>query len=614
MNTPFSEVLQLRMSRRATLGALGALGASTLLARWLRADYASQSADWSSFEPLAHAADPNMAVAKGFRAQVLLAAGDPLLPKAPAYRAGIADAAAQAMQFGTHNDFIAFLPLPRGSRSSDHGLLCVNHEYSDLAMLFPRPEGACDKDNATREEIQHELAAQGHSVVEIRRVEGSWQVVRESPRNRRLTALTPMRFSGPVAGHERLRTKADPEGRRVLGTFDCCSGGTTPWGTVLIGEENVNKRFQGDPGQGPEARNHQRMDCGTELEYGWYRFHERFQLEKEPREPNRYGWVVEYDPYDPQSVPTKRTALGRFKHEGATTTLDASGRVVVYMGDDDEFEFLYRFVSRESYDANRPERNARLLDEGTLSVARFEADGSVRWLPLVHGTAPLDAAQGFASQADVLIEARTAATLLGATPMDRPEDVETNPVSGRVYVMLTNNRLRKEADPANPRVRNLHGHVLELIPPQAESGGHSHAADAFRWEILLQGGPPEKNREAGLWLSCPDNCTFDPSGGLWISTDGMARNEYCDGLFAVDLAGERRGTPRLFFRAPIGAEVCGPCFTPDGSTLFLSVQHPGDADAKGSSKGMHYNNPPTRFPDFDPKIPPRSSVVAIQRG
>jgi secreted PhoX family phosphatase len=517
------------------------------------------------------------------------------------------------MQFGTHNDFIAFLPLPRGSANSEHGLLCVNHEYSELAMLFPRPEGACDKDNATREEIQHELAAQGHSVAEIRRVEGQWQLVRQSPRNRRLTALTPMRFSGPAAGHERLRTRSDPEGRRVLGTFDCCSGGTTPWGTVLIGEENVNKRFQGDPGQGPEARNHQRMDCGTELEYGWYRFHERFQLKKEPREPNRYGWVVEYDPYDPQSVPTKRTALGRFKHEGATTTLDASGRVVVYMGDDDEFEFLYRYVSRERYEPSQPERNALLLDEGTLSVARFEADGSLRWLPLIQGTAPLDAAHGFASQADVLIEARTAATLLGATPMDRPEDVETNPVSGRVYVMLTNNRLRKEADPANPRVRNLHGHVLELIPPQAESGGHSHAADAFRWEILLQGGPPQKEREAGLWLSCPDNCTFDPSGGLWISTDGMARNEYCDGLFAVDLAGERRGTPRLFFRAPIGAEVCGPCFTPDGSTLFLAVQHPGDADAKGSSKGVHYNNPPTRFPDFDPKIPPRSSVVAIQR-
>ncbi|MEY2785127.1 MAG: hypothetical protein RL277_1337 [Planctomycetota bacterium] len=614
MNTPFSEVLQLRMSRRATLGALGALGASTLLARWLRADYAPQAADWSSFEPLAHAADPNMAVAKGFRAQVLLAAGDPLLPKAPAYRAGVADAAAQAMQFGTHNDFIAFLPLPRGSRSSDHGLLCVNHEYSDLAMLFPRPEGACDKDNATREEIQHELAAQGHSVVEIRRVEGSWQVVRESPRNRRLTALTPMRFSGPVAGHERLRTKADPEGRRVLGTFDCCSGGTTPWGTVLIGEENVNKRFQGEPVEGPEKRNHKRMDCGSELEYGWHRFHERFQLAKEPREPNRYGWVVEFDPYDPQSVPIKRTALGRFKHEGATTTLDASGRVVVYMGDDDEFEFLYRFVSRESYDANQPERNARLLDEGTLSVARFEADGSVRWLRLVHGTAPLDAAGGFASQADVLIEARSAATLLGATPMDRPEDVEAHPTTGRVYVMLTNNRLREQPNAANPRVRNLHGHVLELIPPTSATGGHAHDADVFRWEILLQGGPPESGREAGLWLSCPDNCTFDPSGRLWISTDGMARNEFCDGLFAVELTGEQRGTPRLFFRAPIGAEVCGPCFTPDGSTLFLSVQHPGDSDAKGSFKGIHYSNPPTRFPDFDPAIPPRSSVIAIQRG
>lgn len=612
MNTPFSQILEARLTRRAALGALGALGTSTLLARMLRAEPDAKLPGWTDFEPLPHAMSPDMAVAGGFDARVLISAGDPIQADAPAYRAGSADPQAQARQFGTHNDFIAFMPLPRGSASSDHGLLCVNHEYSDLGMLFPRESGACDRENATAAEIEHEMAAQGHSVVEIRRVEGRWQVQRNSRFNRRLTAWTPMRLTGPVAGHERLRTSADPGGRIVPGTFDCCSGGTTPWHTVLIGEENVNKRFAGDPRQGLETRNHTRMDCGTELEYGWHRFHERFQLAKEPHEPNRYGWVVEYDPYDPDSMPVKRTALGRFKHEGATTALDASGRVAVYMGDDDENEFLYRFVSRESFDPAKPQSHGGLLDDGVLSVARFDADGSVRWLPLVHGTGPLTAANGFHSQADVLIEARSAATLLGATPMDRPEDVEAHPRTGRVYVMLTNNRLRTDPNPANPRIRNLHGHVLELRPPTDEKG-INHAAESYRWEILLQGGPPEKGRKAGLWLSCPDNCTFDPTGQLWISTDGMVRNEYCDGLFAVALDGERRGTPRLFFRAPIGAEICGPCFTPDGSTLFLSVQHPGDTDSKGAAQGVHYSNPGCRFPDFDAATPPRSSVVAIQR-
>lgn len=555
-----------------------------------------------------------MHVAPGHLAKILIAAGDPLLPGAPPYVPGKPDAAAQAQQFGTHNDFIAFMPLPKGSRNSDHGLLCVNHEYSTLRMLFPGHERGDPRKSATQAEVDHELQAQGHSVVEIQRKDGVWGVVKDSRYHRRLTAITPMQLVGPAAGHERLRTKADPEGRIVLGTFDCCAGGTTPWGTVLIGEENVNKRFEGDPTQGREARNHTRMDCGRELEYAWSRFYERFRLDLEPNEANRYGWVVEYDPYDPKAQPKKRTALGRFKHEGATTALDASGRVIVYMGDDDEFEFLYRFVSDERWDPARPEAARDLLDKGTLYVARFHADGTLEWLPLIHGQGPLTAENGFHSQADVLIEARTAGSLLGATTMDRPEDVETNPLTQRVYVMLTNNRLRKEGDtnPANPQAKNSHGHVLELIPPSTAAGAN-HAAVRFRWEIFLKGGPPESDKPHEAWLSGPDNCTFDPAGRLWISTDGMARNSLCDGLFAMDVVGAGKALPRLFFRGPLGCEICGPCFTPDGTTLFLSVQHPGGSDAKGSSSGFHYGNPSSRFPDYREALPPRSAVVVITR-
>ena len=616
-NTPFHAVVA---SRRDTLKGLFA-GTAAALAPHAVLVAAPADPSTLTFTPPAHTIGDDHKVAAGYQARVLIRWGDPVDGAAPAFDPARQTAAAQEAQFGYNNDFVAFMPLPVGSANSDHGLLCVNHEYTNAELMFPGITSTNRVEAMTRAQVEVEMAAHGHSVLEIRRWGAEWQVVPDSPFNRRISALsTVMAVSGPAAGHARLRTKADPGGRMVIGTLNNCAGGVTPWGTVLIAEENIDSYFSGSAEGTAEEGNHHRMGIRGKSRHAWSRFHDRFDVAKEPNEPNRFGWIVEIDPYDPTFVPVKRTALGRFKHEAASTVQLADGRVAVYCGDDEAFEYLYRFVSTGTVNPRDRRANLGLLDEGTLSVARFDQDGTVTWLPLVWGQGGLTAENGFASQADVLIEARRAADVVGATPMDRPEDVETNPANGRVYVMLTNNSRRtpEQVGGPHPRARNGHGHVVELVPPGAGRGRvGDHAADRFAWDILLLAGRAEDgaryhplNDRFGTWMSSPDNCAFDNRGRLWISSDqgsNQRKNGIPDGLYACDVDGKGRALIKLFYACPRDAEMCGPAFTPDNRTLFVAVQHPGEA------KDSTYDTPSTRWPDFSPTMPPRPAVVAISR-
>jgi hypothetical protein len=424
--------------------------------------------------------------------------------------------------------------------------------------------------------------------------------------------------SGPAAGHDKLKTAADPTGRRVLGTLNNCAGGWTPWGTYLTAEENFNGYFGGNAAGLPDRELYARYGVTSSSWYSWSQHIDRFNVEREPHEPNRFGWIVEVDPYDPTSTPVKRTALGRFKHEAAMTIVNPDGRLVVYMGDDERNEYVYKFVTAGRYNPQDRAANRNLLDDGTLFVARFADDGKVTWVPMVQGQGPLTPANGFSNQGDVVINARKAADLLQATPMDRPEDVEPNPVTGRVYVILTNNAARtpERVNRANPRARNAHGHVIEIIPPGASIQQMDHAAPEARWEMFLIAGRPgidpgtmyHRAVTENGWLSCPDMCAFDKEGRIWIGSDGApSAARIADGIWAADTRGYGRGLTRLFYQAPIGAEVCGPCFTPDNTTLFVAVQHPAESD------GSTYEQPSTRWPDFQAGMPPRPSVVAITK-
>jgi secreted PhoX family phosphatase len=609
----FREVAATMLSRRAVLAA-GAMTPLAFLAGGALARNTAPDAGMLAdtppfgFAEIPHGMDADLHVPEGYQAQVLLRWGDPLLPGAPAFDPKTQTGETQRQQFGYNCDFTAFLPLPLGSDNPGRGLLCVNHEFIDPVLMHPVPAAT---PAARRTQAEIEMAAVGHSVVEIRRTAaGSWQLVPDSRYHRRFEALsTVYRLSGPAAGHSRMRTQADPSGTLVRGMLGNCAGGVTPWGTVLTCEENFNFFFSGKTDAEPV--NHQRFGVGTDSRYAWGAVDARFDLAQEPLEPNRYGWVVEIDPYDPDSVPVKRTALGRAKHECANTALCRDGRVAVYSGDDQYFEFVYKFVTEGRYDPRDRRANRDLLDAGILYVARFNADQTLDWLPLVFGVGPLTPANGFYSQADVVIEARRAGTLVGATPMDRPEDLEISPRTGRVYVILTKNDRRTAAgiNPANPRADNRFGQIVEIIPD-----GDDHAAVRGKWDFLLLGGDPRQagdkaqshpQTSANGWLACPDNGAFDNKGRLWVTTDGAAEAAgFADALYACITDGPWRGYSRQFCRMPVGAEATGPCFTPDDRTLFLSVQHPGqDSDT--------YAVPKTRWPDFQPDLPPRPSVVAI---
>jgi hypothetical protein len=615
----FQEIADIRFSRRTALKGLLATSALTAVGAALAPVEKARAAAGEStlkFTEVPHGYDAEFHVAEGYEAQVLLRWGDKVLADAPEFAPGKLTAEAQSKQFGYNCDFIGYLPLPAGSDSSENGLLFVNHEYTNPHLMFP---GFVDAKAAaagtTAESTAIEMEAHGGSIVEVKKEGGGWKAVDGSKYNRRITLNTEMEVGGPAAGHERMKTSADATGKKVLGMINNCAGGWTPWGTILTGEENFHQYFGGDPAGTAEATNHKRYGIKGEPSYPWGKFVERFDVTREPNEPNRFGWIVEVNPYDPDQVPVKRTALGRFKHEGATTVINPDGRIVAYTGDDERFEYVYKYVSNGTFDPAAGLANSALLDDGTLYVARFAADGSVEWLPLVQGQGELTEANGFKSQADVLIEARRAADLLGATKMDRPEDIETSPKTGRVYIALTKNDKRKpeQVDAANARPDNKWGHIVELTPPDKD-GKPDHSAARFAWDIFIQAGNPKDAAQGAKyggdvsdsgWFANPDNFAFDPQGRIWIATDGLPDHGVHDGVWAADVDGTGRAITKHFLGCPRGAELCGPAFTPDGQTLFVSVQHPGEEDES------NFDKPTTRWPDFADGVPPRPSVVAI---
>jgi secreted PhoX family phosphatase len=667
MTGSFDDVLRRRFSRREVLQA-GALAAPAVLLRPGAAQAGARGGDASrpgglAFKSIAGSRDDRVHVAPGYSSHVVVRWGDALVKGAASLETGgllggsllrSGAAAAQALQFGYNCDAIIFLPLDHSGR---RGLLCVNHEYTNDELLFPDRVGL-GREGDDRlaqwslqfpEAAQFEIAAHGVSVLEIELKGDQWRPRMGSRYARRVTGRTPIEITGPARGHALMRTRADPSGTRVLGTLANCSGGRTPWGTYLTAEENIDDYFGGfhsyAANPAADARilsAHRRFALLEHAYHGWEHTEPRFDVRVEPTEALRFGWIVEIDPEDPAAPIRKRTALGRFSHESAACAVAKDRRVAVYMGDDDVFEYVFKFVTREKWNRRTRAANRDLLDAGVLYVARFDADGAGAWLPLVHGHGPLTAAAGFADQGEVMIKARDAADRAGGTRMDRPEDVAIDPLTGRVFIAFTKNGERtldsasktvhaqdveRRVDAANPRPENDYGHILEI-----HEDGDDAAARGFRWDVFLLAGDPQEagaryltdaaalkpgvvgsrdtyfagyaGPEAPAPIACPDNLGFDPSGNLWIVTDGHQPRGSNNGTFAVPVRGPERGLLRQFMSAPVGAEVCGCEFTPDGETLFLSIQHPGE--------GGTLRTPRSDWPDGG-GAPPRPSVIAIRR-
>jgi len=651
--TYFGALLSRRMSRRGFVaaGSVAAAVAGTLPSI---TSATSKKGHQRPFKSVGPTRDDGILLSPGLRHDVLIGAGDPLFENDAGLTAqdlrslkwldGQA-AAKQEKRFGTNNDALAFFASPK-KRSS--GVLCVNHEYvvPEFSFAdFPKDRAAWVRSHP--EAVAWMQAAHGVSVLDLERGVRGWRVVRGGSCTRRITANTPMQIMGPARGDTLMQTDADPRGTTVLGTFANCAGGKTPWGTYLTAEENIQDYFGGARSWAENSADdatklaYRRWPLRERSAYGWDLIDPRFDIRREPREALRHGWIVEIDPSDPLSTPKKRTALGRFCHEGANTILTADGRVAAYMGDDAKFEYVYKFVTRDRFNPKDRAANRDLLDHGKLFVARFDAKGRGEWLPLVHDeNGPLNTRNGFRSQAEVVIKCRAAADLLGATPMDRPEDVEPSPVTGRVYMALTKNGDResrrgdfmgREIDLgpnfANPRPKNDFGHIVELIEDNNDA-----ASERFSWNVFLLAGDPRNTNSKFLTqaedilpdrltredvfyggyadrsqvspIACPDNLGFDPTGRLWVVTDADEELIGNNGCFVVPTTGPDRGLLKQILSAPVGAEVCGCEFTPDGTTLFLSIQHPGE--------GGTVENPVSHWPDGQ-GLPARSAVIAVSR-
>lgn len=632
-NQHFRDIASLALTRRQLLG-LGAAGAVTLAVSNAsgvagNSTAASASAQGFQFTPIApvDASVDAVTIPTGFQWAPIIRWGDPVVHGAPPFDPAAQTAAAQATQFGYNNDYLDIIVDQRGGRRT--AVLVANHEYVNPGIMFPPTADPA----VIAEQRRITKAAQGMAVVELtrRRIGAPWTAT-VGARSRRVTMDTRFELTGPAAGTALVQTVADPSGRVVLGTLGNCAGGTTPWGTVLSGEENFNGYFV-TPTSSPERA---RYGLGSQpTATGWEEIDPRFRATGGyENESNRFGYIVEIDPRDPNSTPKKHTALGRFKHEGANIRIAPDGRAIAYMGDDERGDYLYKFVSRDRFMSGQSVRarqhNMTLLTNGDLFVAKFTGDspvaeingsgtlpadgafdGSGTWIPLTRQGQ--SAVPGMTIE-QVLVYTRLAADLVGPTKMDRCEDVEPHPTSGHVYVACTNNSQRGSAtqpvDEANPRTGNRDGHVIEII----ESGGGT--GTAFGWNIMLLCGDPASPstyfagfpKDQVSPISCPDNVAFDSTGDLWISTDGQPSTlGLNDGLFRVGLSGDRRGKVEQFLAVPVEAETCGPVIHDQEGMVFVAVQHPGENGAWGAQHSL--------FPDYGPGslFAPRPSVIQVWR-
>lgn len=590
--------------------------------------------------------EDQVVVPEGYSVQVLIPEGTPVAGSYPPYIPGDTNTGAEReQQSGAHHDGLHFFALQRGRRGGESGVLCVNHENIDQDFIHPNgfARGA-DGSRPIEDEVRKEVASHGVSVVEIaKRRDGEWQTVR-SRFNRRITAQTVMEFTGPARGSDLLRTKYSPKGTKSRGTLNNCANGFTPWDTYITCEENWAGYFY-NTATGARPREHSRYGVpnaatGT---YGWGtrpedqyarfdatpatpEFYDAEAAKSDYRnEPNTFGWVVEIDPFDPKSTPKKRTALGRLAHEGAWFAPAQIGKpIVVYTGDDSRGEYMYKYVSRKPYrpwDASGDD----YLDDGTLYVARYNEDGTGVWIALTFGRNGLTPANGFSNQADVLVNARSAADHVLATKMDRPEWAVVDERSGYVYLTLTNNSSRgsaaQPADPANPRTGNPDGHVIRWREKRGQ-----YWATEFSWDIFVFGGPtletvqalgavapynanpayaaqvfPGTGKQAYLGddaaFNSPDGLWIDAVTGLvWIQTDGYSNATRGFGNQQMLAANPDTGVVKRFLTGPVGSELTGITATPDRRTLFVNIQHPNG-----------------QWPGINGETRPRSATLVITK-
>ncbi|MFV2029117.1 PhoX family protein [Neisseria sp. S1] len=629
-NTAFSHVMNVHVSRRSILQSSSALGVAAVLPLGLFGGHSStqaavlesrmQRAKKLNFHSVPFSTQDQVIVPKGYTARAFYKWGDPVgIPgKMPVFKTDASNTTQeQALQAGMHHDGMAFFPLPLGSESSNHGLLAMNHEYVDNGLLFKDGTANWDLNKARKSQN-----AMGVSVIEVKKGARGWDVVRPSRYARRITPHTPMGVTGPARGHRLMKTHADSRGERILGTMQNCANGYTPWGTYLTCEENWSDIFTNPSGKITPLE--KRYGIGqNDDSYRWSEVDDRFNSEKNPNEPNRFGWIVEIDPFDPKSTPRKHTSLGRFKHEGAKVTVTPNGQLAVYMGDDQRFEYIYKFVSKNKYQPNNRAANMRLLEEGILYVARFNEDGSGDWLPLIHGQNGLTVENGFEDQGEVLVKTRMAADMLGATKMDRPEWITADPfISGSIYCTLTNNSQRGQAgkpsaDAANPRNDNRFGHIIHW----QESNGDGTQV-TFKWDILVLAGnknavkAEHQGNINGDDFGSPDGLAFDNRGVLWIQTDvstsTLNAKEYA-GMGNNQMVATIPGTNeyRRFLTGPNGSEITGIAFTPDNRTMFINIQHPGEPSEGDTDPA----NPLaiSSWPDGPQGGRPRAATVVITK-